>query len=404
MRSSRLLLRLLPAGLLLAATAPAQTILPPFNAAWQASDLGPMPNVHNYGGIAFVPGAPNTLLVSAYGSGQIRAVTLVRDADDHIVGFAGSTLHATVGGNDGGLAFGPGGVLFFTWYGANRLGQIRPGSTSADRLIDLAPLGVSGSVGTCAFVPPGRDGAGRFKLVSYAGSRCHDATLVPAGDGTFTLGAVTHTATLQGGPEGLPYPPTSAPLLPQHVLVAEWNAGVFAYRTDANGDPLPATRQPFLAGLSGNAGGAIDPVTGDLLFSGNGGRLCAVRAFASCGALTAYGPATPGTTVTPALTAAGCARLGGAVTFDVVGAPHALGVLVAGDWQLQIDLGGFVLLTSLDVQIPHLLDATGRFSLPYAVPADPALGNAHVYVQAGYLDAGTPFGFSGTAGLDVWIR
>ena len=42
-----------------------------------------------------------------------------------------------------------------------RLGQIRPGSTTVDRVDDLGPLGVGTSVGACAFVPPGRPGAGR---------------------------------------------------------------------------------------------------------------------------------------------------------------------------------------------------------------------------------------------------
>ena len=37
---------------------------------------------------------------------------------------------------------------------------------TANRIIDLAPFGVTSSVGTCAFVPAGRSGASRFKVAS----------------------------------------------------------------------------------------------------------------------------------------------------------------------------------------------------------------------------------------------
>lgn len=391
-------------GLLLATAAQAQSVLAPFNSYYEAVALGQMPGVFNYGGIAFAPGNPNVLLISPYLSGQVRAVSLVRDSQGFITGFSGSTVYATVGGTDGGLAFGPTGVLFFTWYGPNRLGQILPGSTTANRVDDLAPLGIGGSVGTCAFVPAGRGGAGRFKIATYATSKWYDVTLAPDGAGTFQLQNVTDVATIQGGPEGILYPPSTAPLLGNHVLVADWNSGLYAYQTDANGDPLPATRQLVMTGLSGNAGGAVDPVTGDMLFSGNGGRLVAVREGAVCGSITSYGPASPGSTVTPALTGTGCARLAQSVTLQVDGAPFSLGVLALGYYPVNYQYPGLTLLTTISITVTSVLDATGRFVLPLAIPNTPSLGNTHLYFQAGYLDAGTPSGLSATAGLDVWIR
>jgi len=60
----------------------------------------------------------------------------------------------------------------------------------ADRVIDLAPLGISTSVGTCAFVPQGRPGAGRFKLANYAASEWFDVTVAPDGNGTYSIAAV----------------------------------------------------------------------------------------------------------------------------------------------------------------------------------------------------------------------
>lgn len=390
-------------ALLLAAAPAAQTVLPPFNDHYQVRALGQMPGIFNYAGITFLPTDPNVLLVSAYQSGQIRAVPLVRDAVGHVTGCGASLPYATVGGNDGGLAFGPGGVLFFTWYGPNRLGQILPGSRVANRVDDLAPLGVPGSVGACAFVPAGRSGAGRCKLASYSGSQWYDVALTPDGAGTFTIQAIQNTAHIQGGPEGMLYPPTSAPLLGNHVLVAEWNAGIAAYQTDANGDPLPATRQPFLIGLSGNSGGAIDPITGDFLFAGNGGRLVAIEATASCGAITAYGTASPGTLFTPVLTVTGCARLGQQLQIRMDGAPHALGVLAIGRSQLQYDFHGALLLTTLDALLNHTLDATGRLQVPWDL-LDSQLGNTHFYLQTGYLDAGTPSGLCTSSAIDLWIR
>lgn len=392
------------AGLALAPAALAQSVQPPFNAYYEAVDLGQLPGISNYGGIAFLPNDPNTLLVSAYQSGEIRAVPLIRDAQGRIAGFGPSTQHATVGGNDGGLAFGPGGVLFFTWYGPNRLGQIEPGSTTADRVIDLQPLGVIGSVGACAFVPAGRSGAGRFKLATYGGSVWYDVTLAPDGSGTYSIVSLSAPIQIQGGPEGIVYPPLGSPLLSTSVLVAEWNAGIAAYSTDANGDPLPNTRQLVMTGLSANGGGAIDPVSGDILFTGGGGRLAALRLGATCGSITSYGQPSPGSTVTPTLTGYGCARLGQVVTLRVDGAPNSFGVLALGSYPANVTFQGLTVLTNLEVLTASVLGGTGTMVAPLLIPTTPSLGDQHFYFQAGYLDAGTPSGLSATAGLDLWIR
>jgi hypothetical protein len=50
--------------------------------------------------------------------------------------------------------------------------------------------------------------------------------------------------------------------------VSEYQAGqIGVYEVDSNGNPVKATRQAFITGLSGAEGAAIDPVTGDFLFS-----------------------------------------------------------------------------------------------------------------------------------------
>ena len=52
------------------------------------------------------------------------------------------------------------------------------------------------------------------------------------------------------------------------MLVSEYSAdNVAAYELDADGNPIPGTRVDFITGLTGAEGAAIDPLTGDFLFS-----------------------------------------------------------------------------------------------------------------------------------------
>jgi hypothetical protein len=60
-----------------------------------------------------------------------------RGAGGRVTGFGAPTLLATATDPDGGLYFGPGGVLFCTSNARNGLGQIAPGSATTDRFIDL---------------------------------------------------------------------------------------------------------------------------------------------------------------------------------------------------------------------------------------------------------------------------
>ncbi|MBM3960844.1 MAG: hypothetical protein FJ306_02940 [Planctomycetes bacterium] len=260
-------------GFLAVAAASAQSILPPFDSAYQILNLGPIPSVGNYGGTAFLPSNPNVLLVAPYLGGSVRSVPLVRSPQGAITGFGASSPYATLGGTDGGLCFGPTGVLFATWYPANALRQLKPGSVTADRIDNLLPLGVPNSVGTCAFVPAGFPGAGRFKVVAWNTSTIQELPLTPDGTGTFNPGIAGAGIQLTGGPEGMVYVPLSAPLIGGKLLIAEWGAGTLAaYDLDANGDPLPATRAVVAGGAPGFGGGAVDPVTGDIVFlSGTGG-------------------------------------------------------------------------------------------------------------------------------------
>ncbi len=229
------------------------------------------------GGITFLD--PNTLLVGGTANqpgGDIRQVSVTRDAGGHIVGFGGSsTTYATAPHIDAGLTFGPGGVLFYTAWPVNQLGQIKPGSVVADRVIDLSLLSpsVSVSVGALTFVPAGFAGAGTAKMLTYDTSEWYSVAVTPDGTGTYDV-SVTPGPTLSGGLEGAVYISGANPGFGgiNRILVSEFDTGIVsAYEMDANGDPIVATRQEFLTGLIGAEGAVIDPLTGDFLFSTYGG-------------------------------------------------------------------------------------------------------------------------------------
>ena len=174
----------------------AVTIDPHYAATYRTFELGSAAGVpDNYGGLTFKLGDPNTMLVGGMANGpgaKVYSVAVLRDASGHITGFQGTATvfanaNGVTGGIDGGLAYGPGGVLFYTSFADNRIGQIEPASTGPDKLVNLTPLGVTGSVGGLAFVPAGMPGAGRLKLVSILGNRWYDATVTPDGTGTYNI-------------------------------------------------------------------------------------------------------------------------------------------------------------------------------------------------------------------------
>lgn len=191
------------------------------------------------------------------------------------------------GGIDGGLQYGPGHVLFFTSYADHHIGEIRPGETTVARAIYLGDLGMAGSVGALQFVPAGFPGAGRLKIASYSASTWYDTTVSPAAanDGTYDIAPATAGIAIGigGGPEGIVYIAAGNPHFANpSVLVTEYGTGrVVSYEVDADGDPVVTTRRVFITGLGGAEGAAIDPVTGDFLFSTFGGanRVIRVRGF-----------------------------------------------------------------------------------------------------------------------------
>ncbi|MGD9632350.1 MAG: hypothetical protein AB7G28_14120 [Pirellulales bacterium] len=247
-----------------------------FAGSYVSSNLGspsglPVPA----GGLTLLAGDPNTLLIGGKANtidGAIYSVALTRDAGGHITGFGGpATYYASAPFIDGGLAYGPGGVLFYTRYNTHQLGQIEPGSNVTDRVDNILGFGAPGnSVGSLAFVPAGFGAnAGALKAVTYQQGNFGTIPLAPDGNGTFAPGSGTLDTILSGGPEGIAYLAAGSPgFLNNSLLVAEYNNGaIAAYDIDAAANPIPSSRREFLTGLTGAEGAFIDPLTGDFLFS-----------------------------------------------------------------------------------------------------------------------------------------
>jgi hypothetical protein len=259
-----------------------QTIQPPYSSSYTLVTLGGVPGVpQTYAGITFVN--YSTLLMGGQhagsDSGNLYQFSVVRGTNGHITGFgASSSLYASAPGIDGGLEFGPGGILFATGYPDNVLYEYKPGSTSPDQTIDLSPLGVVSSVGALQFVPMGLPGAGEFKIVSTTGTEWYDATLTQNSSGTYDVSNVVPEFTL-GSPlylEASAYVPPNSPLFgsPSVLVLGCAFSTVCAYAVDSDGNPS-GTSSTFVSGFlssGGPSGGSpdgavIDPITGDLLIT-----------------------------------------------------------------------------------------------------------------------------------------
>lgn len=254
-------------------------------------DLGTPDGVpSSFGGLVLKRGDRDTLLLGGdanTGSGAIYEVPLARNASGFITGFAGPGVKvADAPDIDGGLAYEPGsGVLFFTGYSSNTIGQFKLGSTAPDKTTDVSGNGVGSSVGALTFAPSFSPDPGALKVISYSTGGFYDVPFSPDGSGTFTLGAATLRTTIDVGPEGISYVPGGSPGFPSpSLLISEYDENrVRAYEIDGDGTPDPSSARIFLDDLVGAEGAYLDSVTGEFLFSTFGGddRVVVVRGFAT---------------------------------------------------------------------------------------------------------------------------
>jgi hypothetical protein len=295
-----------PAG----SAAHGQVIQPPYDSVYTLTDLGAVPGLPTpYGGLDFLLGNPNVVVIGGAANaaaGQLFTIGVVRDVQNHITGLSGSATFFSDGAfNDGGVVFGPGGVLFYTRFPNNEVGEVKPGSTITDKVVPLDPLAIGSSVGALNFVPSGFPGAGQMKIVSYDTAQWYTAAFSADGTGTYNITSATLNTTIQGGPEGFVYVPVGSPVFPVNsMLVSEYgNDVVSTYQFDGSANPVPATRALFINGLTGAEGAVIDPLTGDFLFStfGAANHVIVVRGFAQppTPTPTPVGGATPTPPPTP---------------------------------------------------------------------------------------------------------
>lgn len=236
---------------------------------------GPSGVAGSLGGLTFLN--DSTLLIggnAGAANGTIEAIGVTRGTGGHITGFSGTAVQvSTAPYIDGGLAFGPGGNLFFTNSNGG-VGEIKPGGTSPALTVSESSALASG--GSLAFVPSGFAGAGGMKLLGFGNDASTSATLTADGSGTYgiTTGASVSLNTGYGpyGPEGAAYVAGTNPGFAgqDSMLVTYYtSSSIDAYAIDANGNPLTASASPFLtSAYMYLEGTTIDPVTGDLLFAG----------------------------------------------------------------------------------------------------------------------------------------
>lgn len=262
-----------------------QSVTPLFSDAYTLTSLGSVDGVPaNYGGLAIDPVDTNMLYLGGAANGAdgtIYRVPLIRDSDGHITGFGAATVRSTGPYIDGGLVVAPGGMLIYAGYPVNQISQILPTSVEPDRTTDVSDLGVPSSLGAFVIVPSGFPGAGRWKTATFNnGAWCDLAFTGPDSAGLFTItGATEVPGSTFVGPEGVAYIPRCSPRLPgPSIVVTEYSAGrVSIYDVDSSGDPIWNTARVFVTDLGGAEGAAIDPVTGDFLFSTYGGGNQVVR-------------------------------------------------------------------------------------------------------------------------------
>jgi len=139
----------------------AVTVDPYYAGSYSATSIGSVPGLPSqYGGLAFLDNDTIVIGGSANAStGRLYTVDVTRGPGGHVSGFVGTASQfggpsSLIGDyNDGGVVFGPGGVLFLARWNVNGIGQVKPGTTADEDKIAAGPAGAVSSVSALNFVP-----------------------------------------------------------------------------------------------------------------------------------------------------------------------------------------------------------------------------------------------------------
>jgi hypothetical protein len=257
---------LVPAG-------PEAPLAPDYAQYYTAYLLGTVPGMPtgHLGGCTIAATDDNTLLLvgnSETQSAGLWSIGVVRDNCGHIVAWQGQAQKiADAPYMDANLPYTDQGVLLYSQWPVNKLGQLLPGASTPSSETDLLPFGITDSPGGLAFVPSYLAASGELRAAGWpSGFFYHIDYAVQTPPLLTVTGASQSTTVTEGG--GFAYVPPGSPGFPTPSLImAEWSGhAVVTYEVDANGDPLPATRKPFFTSFPAPWGAYFEPVTGDYLF------------------------------------------------------------------------------------------------------------------------------------------
>ncbi len=197
---------------------------------------------------------------------------ITRDEGGHITRFAGAGVRvADAPYNDGGIVPDAGGLISFGGWPVNTYVQVDLASGTVVQQLDLGQFGVASSAAAVGFIPGGYPGAGGMRIATYSSGQFYDVSFTLRQGGMIKIHSVTEItgSRLPGAPEGWTYVPLGSPnFAVPSMIVAEYGADkVAVYDMDASGNPVIASRRLFIDGLTGAEGAAIDPVSGEFIFS-----------------------------------------------------------------------------------------------------------------------------------------
>ncbi|WAS95615.1 hypothetical protein [Nannocystis punicea] len=253
---------------------PDVVLAPEFAEFYKTYELGQVPGIptdSRLGGCAISNENPDILLIagdSEASTGKVWAIEVVRGNCDHIVNFKGiAQVVAEAPYVDANLALVESGLMFYTAWPINQIGQLLPGQMMPAVTTDMTALGVESSVSGLGFVPPGFVDEGGMRTITWSGGKWYHLDRAANGN-TFTLAGAQHVATLPFGPGGFAYVPDGSPGFEvDHLIVSEWSAGtVGVYQVDDQGDPLPESRKDFYLDFPNPWGAYFEPLTGDFMF------------------------------------------------------------------------------------------------------------------------------------------